>query len=118
MVIVENLLTSLVIARQDLDGLVLFARRRARDEKGSVRKSGMLLLEVLLIMGVRGLGGASPQLPAIGDLELIEAATMDPLVNFYFLLMLDRSIAKFGSTTKVLLHRLADEAEGSHKDNF
>ncbi len=97
MVIFESLLTSLVIARQDLDGLVLFARRRARDEKGSVRKSGMLLLEILLVMGVRGLGGASLQLPAVGDLELIEAATMDPLVKFCFHLILDRFIARSGS---------------------
>ena len=66
---------------QDLDGLILFARKRAVDEKGSVRKSGMLLLEALLIMCVRGLGGAAPQLPASGDLEAIEAATLDPLVH-------------------------------------
>ena len=51
-----------------------------RDEKGTVRKSGMLLLEALLTMSVRGLGGAVPQLPTDGDLEAIEAATLDPLV--------------------------------------
>lgn len=66
---------------QDLDGLILFARKRAVDKKGSVRKSGMLLLEALLLICVRGLGGAAPQLPAIGDLEAIEAATLDPLVR-------------------------------------
>ena len=68
---------------QDLDGLILFTRKRARDEKGSVRKSGMLLLEALSIMSVRGLGGAAPQLPAAGDLEAIETATLDPLVKLY-----------------------------------
>ena len=56
-----------------------------RDEKGTVRKSGMLLLEALLVMIVRGVGGAARQLPAHGDLEAIEAATLDPLVLLCFL---------------------------------
>lgn len=71
---------------QDLDGLILFSRKRARDEKGSVRKAGMQLLESLLVMSVRGMGGAAVQTPPQGDLEAIEAATFDPLVVSLYLL--------------------------------
>ena len=65
---------------QDLDGLLLFARKRARDEKASVRKSGIQLLDSLLTMSIRGAGGAASQAPSPGDLESIEIALSDPLV--------------------------------------
>lgn len=60
---------------------MLFSRKRARDEKGSVRKAGIQLMEALLLMAVRGTGGAAPQLPAASDIEAIELATLDPLVK-------------------------------------
>lgn len=66
---------------QDLDGLVLLSRRRARDEKATVRKSGLQLMEAILLMCVRGSGGAPPQLPTEADIEAIEVATADPLVT-------------------------------------
>ncbi len=59
---------------------MLLSRRRARDEKASVRKSGLQLMEAILLMCVRGAGGAPPQLPIESDIEAIEAATADPLV--------------------------------------
>ena len=60
---------------------MLLSRRRARDEKATVRKSGLQLMEAILLMCVRGAGGAPPQLPTEADIEAIETATADPLVT-------------------------------------
>ena len=69
---------------QDLDGLVLLARKRARDEKGSVRRAGLQLLEALLTMNALGTGGAANLSPSKPDVEAIEAATLDPLVSILY----------------------------------
>lgn len=62
--------------------MILFSRKRARDEKGSARKGGLQLLESLLLVNLRGIGGAALQNPTAEDLEIIEAATLDPLVPY------------------------------------
>lgn len=70
-----------ILVVQDIDSLVLLARRRARDEKATVRRSGLQLTEGLLLMRIRGDGGASPELPNQADIEVIEAATSHPLAR-------------------------------------
>ena len=67
---------------QEIDGVILLARRRSNDEKATVRRAGLQMLELLLLMGVKGFGGAPVQLPCEADLDAIRSATADPLVSF------------------------------------
>lgn len=60
--------------------MILLARRRCGDEKATVRRAGLQLLEALLLMGIKGSGGAPPQSPGEADIQTIETATADPLV--------------------------------------
>ena len=65
---------------QDIEVLVHMARRRCLDEKAAVRKAGVQLLEALLLMRAKGVGGADPELPNEQDIRTLEAATADALV--------------------------------------
>ena len=66
---------------QEIDGVILLARRRSNDDKATVRRAGLQMLEMLLLMGVKGFGGAPVQLPCEADLDAIRSATADPLVS-------------------------------------
>ena len=68
-------------AGQDVESLVHMARRRCMDDKAAVRKAGLQLLEALLMMRAKGLGGADPELPSEQDIRALEAATADALVS-------------------------------------
>jgi hypothetical protein len=64
---------------QDIEALVRTARRRAADEKATVRKAGIALLEALLLL--RATPPAPLQrLPSAWDVAALEAAARDPLV--------------------------------------
>ena len=64
-----------------MEALVHMARRRCLDDKAAVRKAGVQLLEALLLMRAKGLGGAPPELPCEQDIRALEAATADALVG-------------------------------------
>ena len=69
---------------QDVEVLVHMARRRCLDEKAAVRKAGVQLLEALLLLRAKGLGGADVELPNEQDIRALEAATADALVCVCF----------------------------------
>ena len=69
-----------------MEVLVHMARRRCLDEKAAVRKAGVQLLEALLLMRAKGLGGADMELPNEQDIRALEAATADALVCACFCL--------------------------------
>ena len=90
-------LLQVLLFTQDIEALVSLARRRAGDEKAGVRKAGLQLLEQLLLMRGRGVGGAAPELPSEADIAAVEAATADPLVR------MDASITKWVLVTMMSL---------------
>lgn len=65
---------------QDIESLVRTARRRAADEKATVRKAGVALLEALLLLRA---GPPPPlqRLPSGADMAALQAAARDPLVS-------------------------------------
>ena len=69
---------------QDIESLVHMARRRAGDEKATVRKAAVALLEALLRLRC-----APPpplrRLPEEPDLAALAAAATDPLVRILLL---------------------------------
>jgi hypothetical protein len=65
---------------QDIEALVRTARRRAADEKATVRKAGVALLEALLLLRAAP-PAPLPRLPSGPDIAALEAAARDPLVN-------------------------------------
>lgn len=69
---------------QDVEVLLHVAQRRCLDEKAAVRKAGVQLLEALLLMRAKGLGGADMELPNEQDIRALEAATADALVCVCF----------------------------------
>jgi hypothetical protein len=62
------------------------ARRRAADEKATVRKAGVALLEALLLLRT---GPPPPlqRLPSGADAAALQAAARDPLVNQLMLVL-------------------------------
>ena len=66
---------------QDVEALVHMARRRCADDKAPVRKAGVQLLEVLLLLRAQSMGGAERKMPSQSDIAALEAATGDALVS-------------------------------------
>ncbi|KAK9803508.1 hypothetical protein WJX73_000161 [Symbiochloris irregularis] len=65
----------------DVTPLISLAKRRAADDKATVRKAAVGLLEALLILRARGFGGSTSEAPTQGDLAAFEAACADALVS-------------------------------------
>ena len=61
--------------------LVGLARRRCTDDKAGVRKAAVQLLEALLLLRASGAGGAEVVLPSVADMEAIQHAAADLMVQ-------------------------------------
>ena len=66
---------------QDVEPLVALAKRRAADSKAGVKRAAVGLLESLLILRARGLGGSASEAPTSADLAAIDTACTDTLVS-------------------------------------